>query len=403
MTPTLRAWAIVAVGFLLSFAQPRGCTGRDLRLDAMRALIDEERSFLGDPGPSIVAARAHLRDARAPLYQADLSVGSAFIYPPIAAMPYEPLAHLSPREARGALSLASRAMFVSTVGLLVAACALRRRLRLWEAAAATVAAVLFFPLVHAVQLNQATVAVTVLVGGAFVALLAGRQVVAGLSFGVALAIKPQLALVLPLLLFHARPMVLTAGATAAALFGASIAYAGWANHVTYATRVLPTLSRGYAYFANQSVNGLLQRAFVDTDIGVFRFAPPSTSVRLLTALTAIAAFAVTFERCRRLPRRADLAPLVFALAWVVSTMISPIAWQHHYAPALFVFVLLLREERRELYVPLAVAFVLMGAWFEVRTLRDAGAQLAVSHVFFGAVALLFALTRALRLRAVDRG
>lgn len=399
MTPAQRALAIVALGFLASFLQPTMSAGRDLRFDAIASLVDEERSFLGDPGPSIMAARAHLRDPRAALYQTDLSGGSAFIYPPIAAKPYEPLAHLRAEDARATLSVASRALWVAIVALLVALLTLRRGLRPLEVALAIAGPVLFFPLVHAVQLNQATLAVTALVGGAFISLQSDRRVLAGVLFGAASAIKPQLALLLPLLVFHARATVVSALATGAAFFGASLAYAGWANHVTYASHVLPTLSRGYAYFANQSVNGLLQRLFVETDIGVFRFAPPSTPVRVLTALIALGAYGAAFELNRRLPRRADLAPLVLSFSWLVCTMISPIAWQHHYAPALFVIVLLHREARRELYVPCALAFVLLATYFEVRMLRGPVARVLVSQVFFGAAALLFAVVRALRLRA----
>ena len=46
-------------------------------------------------------------------------------------------------------------------------------------------------------------------------------------------------------------------------------------------------------------------------------------------------------------------------------------------------------------VPTAVAFVLMGAWFEVRFLAGAVSSLAVSHVFFGAIVLGWVLVRAI--------
>lgn len=386
--------AILVVGFTLSAAQPTTCARGDLRLDALRSLVDERRSFLGDPGPSIVAAGRLRADPRAAIYPRDLSIGSAFIYPPIAARPYEPLAGLHPSLARAALSRVSRALFVVVVGLLAALLVVRRKPRPLELVAAVLGALAFFPLVHAVQLNQATLAVTALIGAAFLALVLERPALAGVAVGLACAVKPHLALVLPLLAFHARRTVVAALVTGAALLALSLAYAGVANHVAYATSVLPTLSRGYAYFANQSANGLYQRLFIDSDIGVFVLPPAYLPVQALTLATAVAGYGAAAFVIHRARARADLAPLVFAFAWLVCTLISPIGWQHHFAPALFVFALLLRD--RIVSTPLAaLAFVLLGAYFEVRQLRDPLALVGASYVFFGALLLVALLGRAL--------
>lgn len=377
-----RPIVILVLGVLASLAQPTGCTGSDLRLQAMGSLIDEERSFLGDPGPSIVAAQRLRVDRHAPLYAQDLSVGSSFIYPPIAAAAYLPVANLRPVEARATLSLVSRALFAVIVALAIR---LARRVDALEILAIVGASIWFFPLVHAVQLNQATLAITALIGGAFLALAGGRQALAGALFGLCFAIKPQLVLALPLLWFShegARRFVLSAAATGVALFGASVALAGVDNHVVYATRVLPALSGGYAYFANQSFNGFFQRLFVATDLGIFRMPPPSVPVKVLTAVTGLVVYGVAL---RTLRRRRDLEPVTaFGFAWLVATMISPIAWQHHFAPALFLFVWLARQKVDELLV---LSFVLMAGYFEVRGLRGALASISVSYVLLGAMLL----------------
>ncbi len=394
MTPASRAWVLLAMGLGLSAIQPTACTGRDLRFDAARALVDERYSYLGDPGPSIDAARRLQREPRAPLYERNLEVGSAFIYPPIAAKPYTPLAALPVAEAREALSIFSRLMFLAIVALLAALARPR-----WLA----LLAFGFFPLLHAVQLNQATLPVTALLGGAFLLLMRrGDGVLAGVCIGAACAIKPQLALVLPLLAWHARRAVLGACLTGAALLAASVQYAGLANHTAYVTKVLPALSRGYAYFANQSVNGLIQRAVVAGDIGIFRMPERSPVVAGLTIAVFVAAYVATVVFVARTPRERGFAPWVFGLSWLVCTAISPIAWQHHYCAALFLFAMVataIHDGRlpERLWVPLAAAFVLMAAWFEVRQLRDVAAKLAVSHVLFGALLLALVLTRAIRM------
>lgn len=230
----------------------------------------------------------------------------------------------------------------------------------------------------------------VLVGSAIALLTKQRPALAGVALGAACAVKPQLALVLPLLMFHARRTVLSAAITGVALLALSLAYAGVNNHVAYLTRVLPALSGGYAPFANQSFNGLFNRLFVDSNIGVFAMPPPSRIVSGATLVGGVVAYAATLRFIARVPRRDALVPWVFALAWLVATAISPIAWQHQYAPALMLFGMLASElvagrlpER--LWVPTACAFVLMAAYFEVRPLTDAFAQVVVSHVLFGAV------------------
>lgn len=400
MTSQARAWAVLAVGLGLSVLQPTACSGRDLRFDAARSLVDARHSYLGDPGPSLEAARRLERDPRAPLYDRNLEIGSAFIYPPIAARPYAPLAWLPAAEAREALSTVNRLLLLGIVAMLAALARPR-----WLA----LLALAFFPLLHAVQLNQATLAVTALLGGAFLLLVRrGDGALAGVCLGAACAIKPQLALVLPLLAWHARRAAASAVLTGALLLALSVQYAGVANHVAYATKVLPTLSRGYAYFANQSVNGLLQRFVFSGDLGIFRMPPRSLVVSALTTVLGVAAYVATLAFVARTPRQRELAPWVFALAWLVCTAISPIAWQHHYCAALFVFAMLASaiDDGRlpdRLWPQVALSFVLMAAWFEVRSLRGPVATLAVSHVLFGAALLALVLTRAIpALRRADQ-
>jgi hypothetical protein len=249
------------------------------------------------------------------------------------------------------------------------------------------------------------VLITALAGGAFLALDRERPRVAGVLLALTFAIKPQLVLVLPLLAWQARKAIAPALVTAFALLLASLGYAGLANHIDYATCVLPALGGGYAYYANQSWNGLVQRLFFDGDLGLFALPPPSAAVRALTWTLGLASYAAGLAVAWRWRTRGVSGAAALGLAWLVATMVSPIAWQHHYAPALFVFALALRALERDpslripsLTVPLATAFALMASYFEVRGLHGTVPRLAVSYLLFGAVVLLFALVR-----MVERG
>lgn len=221
---------------------------------------------------------------------------------------------------------------------------------------------------------------------------------AGVLFALSFAIKPQLVLVLPLLMWQARPVVTAAITTSAALLLASVGYAGIANHVDYATRVLPTLAGGYAYYANQSWSGLVQRLGFAGSIGFFELNPSTLASRASAWALDCAWYAAGLAIAFRWRRRAVPDAFVLGFAWLVATMVSPVAWQHHYAPALFVFALVARGISRDpslsrprVTVPLATAFALMASYFEVRAVRGALPRLAVSYVFAGAVVLAITL------------
>jgi hypothetical protein len=377
-----------------SLAQPSCALHRDIRLEAVRSLVDLHRTYMGDPQPALIAAARLSRNGRVAIYEPDLSEGSSFIYPPIAAALYRPLVDLPQDEARDWLAMANHTLFVLIVAIMAQLASARGRLSPWIVSACTLAAIAFYPLVHAVQLNQATLLVTACIGATWIALEDDRQSLAGVLFALALSIKPQLVLVLPAMVWSARRMVIASFATGAGLLLASIAYAGVANHVDYVTRVLPSLSRGYAYYANQGINGLMYRWLPDENIGVFRQPPDSAFVRWATRLMAAGALAAVVMLARRWSVRGVPPVWTFALAWLSATMTSPVAWQHHYAPALFAFVAVatalreVAELRRPAIAALAgTAFALMATYFEVRQLQGFAARLLVSYVLYGAVAL----------------
>ena len=361
------------------------------RLNAICCVWDPSRSDVNDALPAMDAARALLEGAGAPIYDMSQTDRAAFLYPPIAAALYVP--HVREGDAM-AWSLVSwnRLVFV-LVALLLAAALVGPRRR-WptalEALGVAAAMVAFLPMVRSLELNQASLHVALFVGAAWVALDRGADRAAGLFLALAAALKPHLFAMVPLLALHARRAAAAALVAGAGLAGASLALAGAANHVTYLTHVLPEAARGYAFFPNQSIGGLLHRLASDVPIDVFELMPPSPAVMRANVAIGLGLYAAAFAVIARARRREDLRREVFALAWLVATMIAPIAWGHHYAAALFPLAWLVGRARdgaepdaRRLGA-FALGCALLGSYFVVGGLRGPGPRLLASYGLLGA-------------------
>jgi alpha-1,2-mannosyltransferase len=268
----------------------------------------------------------------------------------------------------------------------------------------------FYPLIKGYTLGQIQVWVDALLAAALWAWYAGRPVASGICLGIACLIKPPL-FVLALWALLRRQRAMLAGMLATCCIGVSISIAGYgfASHVTY-LRVLSYIGqRGEAYYPNQSVNGLLNRWLGNGDnleFQKFEFAPPNAIVSRATITAAIVllllALIVPARRHRDDPRF-DL-PLMAATA----TIISPIAWEHHYGVwppilALLVPALLdLTGARWQVAAALCIAFLLTAQYFSpVQRLADTAWNPLQSYVFFGAL-LLIATAYGVMVRAPDR-
>lgn len=397
MKPRRVAVAAALACVALSFLQVDCSSDRDIRRDAMRGVFDVQRTYFGDPEPSLIAATRLARQRNAPIYDRDLSFGSAFIYPPLAALAYRPVVGLHPDEARYQVGLANHVLFVVILGLIAAVLGAGGALTLWELGAVLIMTATFYPLLRALELNQAMVITTACLGAAVVALQHGKQSVAGVALALGALFKPPLALMVPLLFWHARRTLYAALATGAVLLVASLIYAGLGNHVAYLTHVLPEMSRGYAYYANQSWNGFVLRFFIgDDSLTVFRQSEGLAAARAIAQVLAIATYAFAVVVLRR-ARNAPPAE-AFVFAWLAATLASPIAWEHHYAPAVFVFTLWYRRAQdmtpRQLAL-LAGAYALMASYFEVRGFSSAALRPLMSYLLSGALLLLGAMTAVL--------
>ena len=374
--------------------------------DALRAglaaVLDSRASNIGDPWPTVVAAGKLLRSPHAPLYSTFSIDGSSFIYPPLAAVLMLPFARLTYEQAHVALSILSRAAYLGCVVLVGTIAATAGARRAAAVACAAFVAVAFYPLLRAVQLNQSTLLVALCVGGAVLLALKGRPALSGLLLGVTAAFKPQMVLVVALL-FWMSPRLTLAGLASAGLAGlASLASVGVADHVDYVTRVLPRLSTGYAFYPNQCWTGAVLRAAGEPFLA-FALPAPSTGERIaclaLNVATLLGA-AIALRFASRGAARGSRDALVLALgfAWVMVTLASPISWEHHYTPAMFLFAFLLARPRLlggVARASVAASFPLIAAYLDVRGLSGALGRLVSSYMVVGALLLASGLAHGL--------
>ena len=209
--------------------------------------------------------------------------------------------------------------------------------------AAACLALTFYPLLKGYTLGQIQVWVDALFALVVWAWLRGWQVTAGAALGLACLIKPPLA---PVALWA---VVVVNGALR--LASPPRAPSAWRcrSRPMESRRTCPIrgswtfiAARGEAYYPNQSFNGLLNRWFHNGDSLVFEdhaFSPPHPIVAAGTTIAAVMllglAFLLPLIRPHR-DRRLDLPILA-----LTATVISPIAWEHHYGVALPLFAVVL--------------------------------------------------------------
>lgn len=334
------ACLVAALGTLAAILWNHGIAHRR----AMHALVDADAASVGDPWPTVVAARRLAADRRTPLYQDFTIEGSSFIYPPLAALPYAALLGGDDAAVRARLVWTSRLAWLSILVLAAALSMHRVRPTLLHVCFLAWAGIAFFPLVRALQLNQASLWVAVCVGASALAAQRGRPRSAGMLMAAAAVFKPQLALAPLLLLLCARSVALPSLLTLAVAGVASIVYAGIANHVRYVTEVAPRLAGGYAYYPNQSWHAFLLR-LAGADPSAFALptvAPWVAAAGAIATGATVVLGAFVLWRARVGAARADVLPLTILFAWLVATLASPISWEHHHVPALFAFAWLLR-------------------------------------------------------------
>jgi uncharacterized membrane protein YbaN (DUF454 family) len=221
-----------------------------------------------------------------------------------------------------------------------------------EALLAIAMVLVFLPVRENLFEGQFGVILTLLMVGALLAQQRGRPVLWGIGLGIGIALKLTPVLVLPYFVWR-RGYRLAASAivTAVVAVGATLAV-GWAARWPEYYAELGPLGRGTAFIANQSINGLLLRAWRPDYSG--QPIPPLPLWLTLVWLALCAALVVAIVlMVHRLPLPSpERMWTEFAIVLVALPLVQPFAWLHHHAAAMVAIIVGIRLARRRL----------LGAW-----------------------------------------
>lgn len=334
-----------------------------------------------------------------------------FQYPPTALLPLWLLSKTLPadrwEQALSAASLAFLAASIAASAWLLNA-SLARRGEGGPAAwlLGIGLALAFYPLVKAYSLGQVQTWVNGLYALALACWVTSRERAAGALVGLMCLIKPHyVVFALWGVLRKRRDFVVSLLAVGALGLAASLALFGVANHLEYLDVVAFLSRRGEAYFPNQSLNGLLNRALHNGNnlhwMGA-SFAPYHPLVFWCTSVSALVLLLAALQ-ARGVRSRGDGAD--FSMLALSVTLASPIAWEHHYGilPPIYAATLGGFAAAPVLGPStlgwLALSYGLTSNYIGMTNLlADTRWNPLQSYLYFGALLLLFAL-HALRARA----
>jgi hypothetical protein len=329
-----------------------------------------------------------------------------FQYPPTSLLPLDFLGRLGLLSVR-ALNAINSAVLVCNAGAvaLLAWLLFRRPSRVISpppaamAVIALAAAFLFYPLVRAQLLGQIQLWIDLLFTLTALCWLSHRRLLAGLLIGLACTIKPQMGLLLLWGLAwreHRFVIGFVAGFLPPLLL--SLWLYGLSNHLAYLD-VLSFLSRhGESYFANNSVNGILNwylspdNSLRWNDNGFPPFNPVIYAGTLAASLAALAALLI--PALLRRARRATLADLGAGAICTIAG--SPVAWEHHYGILLPLYLVALQaifdtrgRNRTALIAALTGSWILVADFIPITAFLAHGwAAAAQAYCLFGALLLL---------------
>lgn len=285
-----------------------------------------------------------------------------YIYPPFFALLFVPLSLLPFSVAMNlwlALDMVLIALFIALY--------MRHRGRdLTLAEGAFIVGLCFFeflPLIWAMAIGQTSLILLVLLTGTLAAWRGRRDGLAGILLGLAVAIKLTPALLTIFFWWRGRRRIaLISAAVFVATQLAGIAVLGWESHRRFYLEIVPMMSGGTCYFLNQSVGAFFNRLLTDGDVRQVALvdSPPA---RLLAAALSLGLAAFTGWRLRR--ERIDVPlgeEIQFGAVLILTLLLSPISWTHHYLVVLLPIIALAGHLGRRGRTPILEALLLGVAW-----------------------------------------
>lgn len=357
----------------------------------------------GDFRPLYDSARGHAWEPGFRMYQPDqLKEGrAAFVYTPLAALMVR--VYLNPdmtqETASNIFSIANHVLWLGAGVLLCLVLVHGRAAPWWIYALFVVQYLAYYPLAKALQLTQAGIWIYFFLALSTFLLQRSLYIPSGIALAFAISIKPHL-VVIPVLLALAPRFpwrqVIACFATLFALALVCLLYAGWDNCWDYVTKALPTLSAGYAYYPNESINGLLLRLFSGQDPANFNLSTRIDWIVRASTVFALAVLVVAWWAMRRRasqPRALDNT-LCLAVAIVAGTVASPVTWRHHFAVLAVALVVIANwlwhhpgMRRWRLELPLFISYFAVAWYFDSRYFYGFPGGFLSAPGFFGALGI----------------
>lgn len=330
-----------------------------------------------------------------------------FIYPPsslflIEALDFAPRLHMSPDSVRMVLLMLSWLGILATAVWFYREC--RGSITAIEAFCVALLSVLFLPIAEAFYRGQVQLGLTFLWGLAVLLWIRGRHGWSGCVLAITCAFKPQLSLFLLWGALRKEWRFTGVFAATISFIGVcSLAHFGVQNNLDYLA-VLSYLSHhGEALWANQSVNGILNRLLRNGDPTSWNATvyPPYRRVIYIASTTFSLVGTVVGLW---LPWREHWAATTadFLFFGCISVIISPIAWEHHYAYFFFLLIYLLARAEsltQTKWAALAVCTLAMANRLPPLDHRQQGLlSLFGAYLFYAGLAVLALLAREARKR-----
>ena len=280
---------------------------------------------------------------------------SFYIYPPLLAVLFVPLTTLPLQQAAQLWFFLNMALYGLSLVII------SRELNLGRHSGILpllyILAFLFPPALFTLYKGQVNMVILLLLAVTFWLCLRERQVLAGMSLGVASMVKVIPILLLPYFLWRRKyTLCLTAAATIAAIAILGLIIVGWGPHRTYLSSVLPSLAQPRPNPGNQSLGGFLSLLLVENPyVEGLTHDPPLWRMATLAVSAAVVAGVVLTLWHRR--GRAARPDLEFALIVAALPLITNIAWVDLFVLLIFPYGVLLnyvfRRQIRRLWVSLA--------------------------------------------------
>jgi alpha-1,2-mannosyltransferase len=266
-----------------------------------------------------------------------------FIYPPFAALVMRPLTHFSPQVAILLWRCLSGFLVLVSVFLIVATFASGEMRPSFVMAVA--GAFAFFPFVQTIGLGQINALILACWAVGIYQASRMRPVCSALFFAIGTLLKLSPVLALGVFVIRRQwKWVISYTLWLAILIGLSVWVCGWRSHVTYIRQVLPSLSCGAPIIENKSLAGLIQ-SVANGDVVILDSATPKVfpvrpAACALASVLGMILYAGMLLSFYRLHKSHEALGAELAAIALVSLLISPISWRHHFLLALIPLIYL---------------------------------------------------------------